>query len=93
MNRPLFVAAYDISHPKRLRKCHKVLKSISTGGQLSVFECFLSGSEVASTLNTVGEVIDRNEDAFLLIRLDPRSAVYTLGRAIPPKDPPFFLVD
>jgi CRISPR-associated protein Cas2 len=35
-------------------------------------------------------VIDPAEDRFLLIRLDPRSRVHTLGIGEAPQDPPFF---
>ena len=35
-------------------------------------------------------LLDAQVDRFLLLRLDPRSRVYTLGKAIAPSDPDFF---
>ncbi len=88
--RHLYVAAYDISAPRRLRAAHQVLKAYATGGQKSVFECFLTEAERATLLAEISEVIERGEDSFLLVRLDPRSRVRTLGIAVPPEDTPFF---
>ncbi len=68
-----------------------VLKGYSTGGQRSVFECFLSEGERSSLLGEVAAVLD-GEDRFFLVRLDPRSRVITLGIAVAPEDPPFFYV-
>lgn len=88
--RRLYVAAYDISAPRRLRAALHVLKGYATGGQKSVFECFLTPAERARLLEEIGEVIETSEDSFILLRLDPRSDVRTLGIAVPPTDPPFF---
>jgi CRISPR-associated protein Cas2 len=90
--RALFVAAYDVADPSRLRAALRVLRHYATGGQKSVFECFLTPSEKASLLAEVQEVIDLSEDRFLLIRLDPRSSVETLGIAVKPVDPDFYYV-
>lgn len=89
-NRRLYVAAYDISAPRRLRAALEILKAYATGGQKSVFECFLTEGERKALLAEISEVIERGEDSFLLVRLDPRSRVRTLGIAVPPEDPPFF---
>ena len=35
-------------------------------------------------------VLDEQVDRFFLLRLDPRSRVYTLGEAVAPADPPYF---
>lgn len=88
--RRLYVAAYDISAPRRLRAALHVLKGYATGGQKSVFECFLTPAERARLLEEIGEVIETSEDSFILLRLDPRSEVRTLGIAVAPSDPPFF---
>ncbi|MCS7316487.1 MAG: CRISPR-associated endonuclease Cas2 [Bryobacterales bacterium] len=90
VHRPLYVAAYDISDPRRLRAALEVLKGYATGGQKSVFECYLSDAERQSLLAEIAQVIEPSEDSFLLVRLDPRSQVRTLGVAIPPEDLPFF---
>jgi CRISPR-associated protein Cas2 len=89
-NRDLYIAAYDIASPKRLRAALKVVRGHSTGGQKSAYECFLTPAERSDLLCRLREVIDLLEDRVLLIRLDPRSRVHTLGIAVAPQDPPFF---
>ena len=91
--RQLFLAAYDVSQPRRLRLALKVLRRFATGGQKSVFECFLTPAEKADLLDAILEVLDLDEDRFLLVRLDPRSKVRTLGIAITPADPSFIYIE
>ena len=88
--RQLYLAAYDVSDPRRLREALLVLRNYSTGGQKSVFECFLSVAEKRALLNQIEAVIDLIEDRFFLLRLDPRSKVRTLGIAVRPADPAYF---
>ncbi len=89
--RSLWIAAYDVRHPKRLRRALRVLKAYSTGGQKSVFECFLTEGERHGLLSEIATVL-APDDSFLLVRLDPRSRVRTLGLGVPPENPPFFYV-
>lgn len=89
-DRNLYIAAYDIASPRRLRAALKLLKGHATGGQKSVFECFLTPAERRHLLDNMREVICPEEDRFLMVRLDPRSHVHTLGIAVEPEDPPFF---
>lgn len=91
-HRKLFIAAYDIRDPKRLRKTLKVVRAYASGGQKSVFECFLSAAERRELLAEVGSVIDRDEDSFFLLRLDGCGQVITLGKAVPPQDGSFYYV-
>lgn len=90
--RQLFIAAYDVSDPARLRAALHVLRDYATGGQKSVFECFLTPGERCALLVEIEAVIDPVEDRFVLLRLDPRAKVQTLGVAIRPADPAFFYV-
>ncbi|UZR29634.1 CRISPR-associated endonuclease Cas2 [Methylococcus mesophilus] len=90
--RTLYLGAYDISNDNRLRAALKVLRNYSTGGQKSVFECFLSASEKRQLLEDIGGVINPAEDRFFLIRLDPAPKVAVLGIAIPPADPEYYYV-
>jgi len=89
-DRNLYLAAYDIADATRLRHTLHAIKGYASGGQKSVFECFLSTGEQSLLLNEVSESIDRGEDAFLLLRLDPRAKVIALGTGVAPEDPPFF---
>ena len=90
--RQLYLAAYDISDPGRLRRGLKVLRRYASGGQKSVFECFLSATEKAALLHAIDAVIEPTEDRFFLVRLDRQSKVQALGIAVRPLDPPYFLV-
>ena len=62
--RQLYLAAYDISSPSRLRLGLKVLRRYASGGQKSVFECFLNASEKASLLAEIDAVITRPWSSF-----------------------------
>ena len=90
--RTLYIAAYDISDNRRLRRAHHVLKGYATGGQKSVFECFLSEMERRQLLADVRDVIDESEDRFILLRLEQRATLRTLGTAVKPADPDLFYV-
>ncbi|HWQ68633.1 MAG TPA: CRISPR-associated endonuclease Cas2 [Patescibacteria group bacterium] len=89
-DRDLYLAAYDIADDKRLRRALFLVKGYATGGQKSVFECFLTEAEKRRLLVNMDEILEDEEDRFALIRLDPRSTVHTLGIAVAPEDPPFF---
>lgn len=91
-NRQLYLAAYDISCNRRLRKALYVLRGFASGGQKSVFECFLTPAEKARLLEQIGQVIDPVEDRFILLRLAGVSHIRTLGKAVPPQDGSFFYV-
>jgi len=88
--RRLYLAAYDICDPKRLRKALAVMKQFATGGQKSVFECFLTEAEKERLVREMRDVIERREDRFFLIPVEMRSPVRVLGIAVPPEDPPFY---
>jgi len=92
MKRPLYLAAYDVADNRRLHHALLAVKDFATGGQKSVFECFLSESERAQLMQRVRSVIDPDEDRFFLVRLSARRAVRTLGIATPPADPDFYYV-
>jgi CRISPR-associated protein Cas2 len=90
--RMLYIAAYDISDARRLRLGLQVLKGYATGGQKSVFECFLTRAERRQLLDEVRGVIDESEDRFLLLRLEQRASFRALGIAVRPADPDFYYV-
>ncbi|MGQ9634960.1 MAG: CRISPR-associated endonuclease Cas2 [Bryobacteraceae bacterium] len=92
-HRSLYVAAYDVRDPKRLRRALDLLKQYSSGGQKSVHECFLTDAEKQRLLRVAEQVMDFTEDHFLVAPLDPRSPVRTLGIAVPPTDPPYYYAD
>ncbi len=91
-SRPLYVVAYDVAEPARLRRVHHAVKAYSTGGQKSVHECFLGPGELAALKAELGSLIHHRDDSVLLLRLDPRMGVHTLGLGVKPRDEPFFYV-
>ncbi|RMF21202.1 MAG: CRISPR-associated endonuclease Cas2 [Deltaproteobacteria bacterium] len=88
--RSLYLAAYDVRCPRRLRKALECAREFATGGQKSVHECFLNDTEKEALVQGMVEVLDLTKDSFLLIRLDPRAKTYTLGIGRPPVDPDVF---
>lgn len=90
--RVLYLVAYDISHPSRLRKVHKVVKRYATGGQKSVFECFLTPPERKALLAEACSLLDEQEDRLGLIRIEERTQPFLFGVATPAVDPDFFYV-
>ncbi len=90
--RQLYLAAYDISCNRRLRKALYVLRNYASGGQKSVFECFLTASEKRQLLEDIARVINPEEDRFMLLKLAGAKHIRTLGKAVPPQDGTFFYV-
>lgn len=90
--RQLYLAAYDISCNRRLRKALYVLRAYASGGQKSVFECFLTPAERRNLLAEIGAVIDPAEDRFILLKLVGPKSIRTLGKAVLPQDGSFFYV-
>ena len=91
-NRHLYIAAYDISCNRRLRKALYVVRGYASGGQKSVFECFLTPAEKAQLLDDVSSIIDPVEDRFILLKLLGAKHIRTLGKAVLPQDGSFFYV-
>lgn len=85
------LAAYDIRHPRRLRKALFVSKDYARGGQKSVFECYLTATEKQELTHRIKAVMDDTEDRFLIVPLKS-GAVSVLGKAIEPLDPGFYYV-
>lgn len=92
MKRNLYIVAYDIADPKRLRKVHQVVKQYATGGQKSAFECFLSNSERVELIKQGCSLIDPNVDRFALIPVNQQGETIVTGIALPAVDPDFYYV-
>ncbi len=90
--RDLYLAAYDMSEPRRLAAALKLTRAYATGGQKSVHELFLTPAERTKLVEDMSVLLDLDTDRFLLVKLDPRSRVHTLGKAIAPVDPDYFYV-
>lgn len=86
MTRQLYLVAYDVRDPKRLRRTHHVLKDFACGGQKSAFECYLSQIERNELIARTQQHMELAEDALLIIRLNAPDSVITLGKAVKPAD-------
>jgi CRISPR-associated protein Cas2 len=90
MLRHLFLIGYDIRTARRRRRALKVVKAQAIGGQKSLYECWLTTGELQAALRELRSLIDPETDRVLLVRLDPRATVHTLGAAVAPQDGEFF---
>ena len=79
--RVLYVAAYDVADPGRLRRVHRVVRRFASSGQKSAFECFLNPSERRELLAETRPLLD--EDRFALLRVEERAPPVLLGAATP----------
>jgi len=68
------------------------LKGYSTGGQKSVYECFLTDGELRYVMRKLEGMIRREEDRVHIFTMDGRSRTHALGIAVQPKDPQYFYV-
>lgn len=92
MARRLYLAAYDVTELNRLRASLELVKAYATGGQKSAYECWLSETEKSELLHNMALLLNEAEDRFVLIGLDPRSNIHTLGKAITSTDPNTFYI-
>ena len=92
MKRRLYLAAYDISSPSRLRAALYLLKGFACGRQKSVFECFLTAQERFELIASIAAIIDPGEDRFLLLPLACSVGIETLGKGVAPSDQPYYYI-
>ncbi|KWT94948.1 CRISPR-associated endoribonuclease Cas2 [Candidatus Magnetominusculus xianensis] len=92
MGRTLYLIAYDITEDNRLNSVRYILKGHSTGGQKSVYECFLTEGELKTVIAQILDIIDNKNDRVHIFTMDGRSKPHVLGIALPPKDPDYFYI-
>ncbi len=92
MDRTLYVVAYDIREDKRLNSVRYFLKGYSTGGQKSVYECFLTDGDLKFVMSRLRMLILEIEDRVHIFRMDGRSRTHAIGIAVQPKDPSYFYI-
>jgi CRISPR-associated protein Cas2 len=84
--RSYYIFSYDISDPARLRRVHRLARDYGDPLQYSVFLCELSDRDKAMLEGRLLEVISKDEDQALLIRLraaeDVESLVECHGRPV-----------
>jgi len=91
--RHLVLVAYDISCDRRRARVLARVRGFGLGGQKSVHECRLSRREAEELWQSMRALTCAETDRLLMIRLDPRAPVVTLGIARPPADPALWTVE
>ena len=66
-----YVVAYDICHPKRLRRVHKLMRGFGEPIQYSVFRCELGPQDLAILRGRLADLIKPSKDQVLFIHLGP----------------------
>jgi CRISPR-associated protein Cas2 len=89
--RRLFIVAYDVSDPKRLRRVFRMLKGYGQHLQYSVFRCDLTASQRLQLEAKLGQAIERAEDQVMFVDLGPSEgrshSIQWLGRPGPTGEP------
>lgn len=83
MNKQLYILAYDIVEPGRLRQALRCARRYASGGQLSVHECLLSKAEHRQLKREISEIILPEEDRLLMLAINQSKDSVTLGMAEP----------
>lgn len=86
--RSVYIVAYDICDPKRLRKVYKTMRGYGDHWQYSVFRCELTAAQKVRMITALGDIINHQEDQILIAPLGPptgRNAqnIETLGVPLP----------
>jgi CRISPR-associated protein Cas2 len=63
------IVAYDIRHPKRLRRVAKTCQDFGGRRQLSIFLCRISPLDLVRLKARLEEIIDPRQDQVIFIRL------------------------
>jgi len=74
----LYLVAYDITSPKRLKKVAKTCEDFGVRVQYSLFECRLKPNHFEILWSRLLEVIDHNTDRIVAYQLDTDNASRTL---------------
>lgn len=89
--RNLYIVAYDISDPKRLRKIFRTMRGFGTRIQYSIFYCYLSNKELVLLNTYIDDIIDHNVDRVMIINIgidngDAEKRIEFLGQKTKIKD-------
>ena len=90
----LWIVAYDIAEPKRLRRAAQILETVAERQQKSVFEAALSADERARIERRLAMTIQAEEDHVLLhpCCANCRAGIKWKGRPPGPDHEPFWIV-
>lgn len=88
----LYLIGYDIGDHRRSTRVLRAIRAHAVGGQKSLYECRLESADLAPMLGNFRSLLDAGKDRLLLLRLDPRATIHTLGTATSPSDGSLFQV-
>jgi len=91
-NRKLYLAAYDVADQKRTKSFLTLLRGYSSGGQKSVFECWLTQTEKAELIQMVDLIMEHDDDRFFLLTIAQRSKVKVMGKAVQPVENEWYYI-
>lgn len=91
MSRSLYLVAYDVCNPRRMRRVCKYLTGFKVGGQKSVYECWLTPAELRVMRGELDQLMEPGEDRLHIVALDPRMKTLCFGLAAP-FEPTFFSI-
>ena len=92
MQQKIYLLAWDVSAPTRLRRVSMRVKAWKACGQKSLAECWLSAGQRQSLLKQLEAEIDPDADRLCALRLDPRQNVMLFGIAARPANSHFVIV-
>ncbi len=95
--RTSYIVCYDISDDKRLRRVFQKMRNYGDHLQFSVFECQLTGTDLARCRAELAEIINHQEDQVLFVSLGPAEGrgdrvITALGRPYTSVDAPCVVV-
>lgn len=76
-----YIIAYDISDPKRQHRIRKLLRGYSTGGQKSLFECWLTAGEYNRIQQTLADQLHPETDRLHIFHITENTEARLLGKA------------
>jgi len=86
--RRCYLVCYDIRHPRRLRRVHKVLKGYGEAWQFSVFFCVLKEIDRVRLQVDLEQEMNLKEDQAMIVDLGAdeykaRDAASVIGQPLP----------
>ena len=80
--RKSYLICYDICHPRRLRRVHRIVRDVGFPIQYSVFEAELLPVELSALIKKLNSEISIEEDKVYFYRLASKNYNYSLGLQI-----------
>jgi CRISPR-associated protein Cas2 len=95
--RASYLVTYDIADEKRLRLVFKMMRAYGDHLQFSVFECQLTGADLARLKGELSGIIHHTEDQILFVYLGPAEGrgdriITALGKPYSSVDAPCIVV-